>query len=278
MPEVITLGEVHVEHRHKGARHDEVENPLECYGNGHGSTTDGVRENLGDEHPADGTPREHERGRVDHDGDGCHKFHARVAESDGYTEGTESHTQRTVDEQGLASPFLHGEDGYQGKQNVDDTHKHGHHHRVLHTHVTEDARSIVEHSVDAHSLLEHGEHDTHEDAQGTVGHQFLGLHGHRLLDILENLCRFLRTVDLREDTKGFLVLTNTHQVARRLGNEADKQGEETCRDSLGTKHVAPTGSNGPLCFGGDGGNAFAHLLHHRLDMVAQNEEVDEIDN
>ena len=54
--EVVALCQVHVEHGHEGRRYDEVENPLEGNGNSHGSATDGVGENLGDEHPGNGTP------------------------------------------------------------------------------------------------------------------------------------------------------------------------------------------------------------------------------
>ena len=58
--EVVAFSEVHVEHRHKGAGHDEVENPLESHSDGNGAATDGVGEDLSNEHPCDGTPREHE--------------------------------------------------------------------------------------------------------------------------------------------------------------------------------------------------------------------------
>ena len=63
--EVIALGDVHVEHRHEGGGDDEVEDPLEGHGHGDCLTTDGVGEYLGDEHPADGAPREHEACRIE---------------------------------------------------------------------------------------------------------------------------------------------------------------------------------------------------------------------
>ena len=56
MSEVIAFRQVHVEHRHERAGNDEVEYPLECHSDGHSSTTDGVGEYLGNEHPTDGTP------------------------------------------------------------------------------------------------------------------------------------------------------------------------------------------------------------------------------
>ena len=58
--EVVAGSEVHVEHRHERRTHDPVENPLEGNGDGNGCTTDGIWEYLGDEHPADRSPREHE--------------------------------------------------------------------------------------------------------------------------------------------------------------------------------------------------------------------------
>ena len=44
--------EAHVVHRHKGARYDEIEYPLERYGHRDGCRADGIRENLGYQHPA----------------------------------------------------------------------------------------------------------------------------------------------------------------------------------------------------------------------------------
>lgn len=49
-----------VSHRNERGRNNPVENPLEGYGNRYGSTTNGIRENLGNKYPADGSPREHE--------------------------------------------------------------------------------------------------------------------------------------------------------------------------------------------------------------------------
>lgn len=47
---------VHVIHRNEGRRDDEVENPLESHRDGHCLRTDGIWEDLGDEHPADRAP------------------------------------------------------------------------------------------------------------------------------------------------------------------------------------------------------------------------------
>ena len=68
------------------------------------------------------------------------------------------------------------------------------------------------------------------------------------------------------------------EVARRLGNEANEQGEEAGRDCLAAEHVSPTRRHRPLRSGIDGCDALSHLLHKRLDVVAQDEEVHEIDD
>ena len=49
-----------VSHRNERGRNNPVENPLEGYGNRYGSTTNGIREYLGNKYPADWSPREHE--------------------------------------------------------------------------------------------------------------------------------------------------------------------------------------------------------------------------
>ena len=54
--EIITLRQMHVEHRHEGRADDEVEDPLESYRYSNGGTTDGIGEYLGDKYPADRTP------------------------------------------------------------------------------------------------------------------------------------------------------------------------------------------------------------------------------
>ena len=54
--EVIAFRQVHVEHGHERRGYDEIGYPLEGNGNGDGTATDGVGEDLGDEYPADGAP------------------------------------------------------------------------------------------------------------------------------------------------------------------------------------------------------------------------------
>ena len=56
MAEVVALSQVHVEHGHKRRADDEVEDPLEGNGYSHSAATNGVGEDLGDEHPREGAP------------------------------------------------------------------------------------------------------------------------------------------------------------------------------------------------------------------------------
>ena len=78
--------------------------------------------------------------------------------------------------------------------------------------------------------------------------------------------------------KRLVVLANRNQKTRRLGNEADEQGKKTCRHSLTSEHVAPACGHRPLCSGRDGCQSLAHLLDERLNVVAQDEEVNEVHN
>ena len=200
-----------------------------------------------------------------------------MAEGDGDAEGTECHAQWTEDEEGFASPLLDGEDSNEGEEDVDDTHEDGDHHRVVHAHVAEDARSIVEHGIDA-DLLEDAEHDADEDTHGTIGHEAFGLLNERLLDGLEDELCTLATIDACQYFECVLVLADSDEVTRWLRHEADEQCEESCGDSLGTEHVTPTGGNGPLCCGIDGCDALTHFLYEGLDVVAEDEEVNEINH
>ena len=50
---------LHIVQRQEGRRNDEVEDPLEGHGDGYAGAANRVRENLGDEHPADRAPAEH---------------------------------------------------------------------------------------------------------------------------------------------------------------------------------------------------------------------------
>ena len=279
MAEVVAGLQVHVEHRHEGGGDDEVEDPLEGYGNGHGSAADGVGEDLGDEHPADGAPREHEGGGIDHDAEHSDDLEASLAEGGGYAEGSECHAERAPDEERLAAPALYGEHGDEGEEDVDDAHDDGVDHGVGHAHIAEDAGGIVEHGVDAYGLLEDAEHDADEDAEVAVGEEALGAHGDGLLDVGEDLCCARAAIDALEDAEGAVVATYHDEVARRLGHEADEQGEEACGHSFGTEHIAPAGLDGPrVAAGGYGVDALAYGFDDGVGVVAEDEEVDEIDD
>lgn len=58
---VAHVADADVVHRDEGRRDDEIEYPLEGYGDCHGGRSDRVGEDLGDQNPADGSPGEHER-------------------------------------------------------------------------------------------------------------------------------------------------------------------------------------------------------------------------
>ena len=144
------------------------------------------------------------------------------------------------------------------------------------THIAEDARSIVEYGIDAYCLLEYGKHDADEDAHNAIGEEALGLHGDGFLDVLQDLLGLLAAVYLRQNAESLVVLANHHQIAWSLWNEADEQSEEACGYCLGTEHIAPTRGHRPLGSGIDGSDALTHFLHQRLNVVAKDEEVDEV--
>ena len=148
----------------------------------------------------------------------------------------------------------------------------------MHTHITEGTWGVVQHSIDAHGLLEHAEHDAYEDTHGTVGHQLLGLYHHRFLDFRKDDSCLAAAIYLGEDVHSLVVLAYRNKVARSLRNKADEQGKESRRNGFASKHIAPTGCDCPLCCGIDGGNALAHFLYQRLNVVAKDEEVHEIDH
>ena len=143
----------------------------------------------------------------------------------------------------------------------------------------EDARCVVEHGVDAHHLLEDAEHNAHEDDEHAVGEHGLGTHGNGVLDVLQNLRCLLSSVDFREDAQGPLVAAYHHEVARCLRYEADEEGKQACRHGLRAEHIAPARLDGPRVAAGDDG---VHALSYRLDdgvgMLAEDEEVDEVDH
>ncbi len=55
------------------------------------------------------------------------------------------------------------------KEDIDNAHEHGLHHRIGHAHRLEYARSEIKHGIDADSLLEYAQHDTDKDNHPAVG-------------------------------------------------------------------------------------------------------------
>ena len=93
----------HIVQGHERGGDYEIGNPLERHRDGHGLAADGVGEYLGDEHPADGTPREHEACGVDHDGHGGEICAERHHIGQRNAEGTDSHADRTPYQQRLTA-------------------------------------------------------------------------------------------------------------------------------------------------------------------------------
>ena len=216
---------LHIEHRYERRGHDEIEYPLESHGDGNSPTADSVGEYLSNQHPTDGTPREHKRRSVHHDADHRQHFQPLMPECEGNTEGSDGHAKASADEKRLASELLDSEYGHQRKEDVHHTHHHGVHHRVRHAHISKDAWGIIQHRVDANNLLEDGEHHADEDAKVAVGEEFLSLHGDCRLDVREDQACLVGTIDAREDAQRPVVLADADEVARRLGHETDENGE-----------------------------------------------------
>ena len=188
---------------------------------------------LGDIYPADGTPREHEASGINHDAEHGDDAEGFIAEGHSHAEGSDGHAERAGDEQRLAAQLLDGEHSHEGEGDVHDAHDDGLHHWVVHAHIGEDTRSIVEHGIDADGLLEYAEHYANEDADEAVGEEFLTLLGHGVLDVVEDVNGLRISIDAREDVQRLLVLTGHGQITWSLRHEADEQGEETCGHHFG---------------------------------------------
>ena len=197
MPELVShISQTHIVHRYEGGRYNEIEYPLEGYGNGYCSATDGIREDFSNQYPADGAPAEHERSTVDHDADNsqhgrkpCHN----VAKS--YSESTYRHADRPRDEQRFTSPFLYCKDSQQREQNIDDTHDDGLNHRVAHSHRFEDTRCEIEYGVDTYRLLEYTQHDTDKDNHPAISEKLFRLFLCRGFDLRQNNLCLSQAVD-----------------------------------------------------------------------------------
>ena len=275
MAEVGVAGRLHVEHGHKRRAYNPVEYPLERHGDGHGLAAYGVWEYLGNEHPAYRAPRHHERCAVDHDAHHAHHAHRGIAEGEGHAKCSHGHAYAAGDEQRPAAPLLDGEDGHEGEQDVDNAHHDGVDHGVGHAHVAEDARSIVQHGVDAYGLLEHAEHDADEDYHDAVCEQSLGLLGDGGLYLVQNLAAHGGSVDALQYGQGLVVAPGHDKVARSLRHEAYQQREQPCRHGLAAEHVAPSRRYGPC---GLVGVEHLHGLNHRVGVLAEDDEIDEVDH
>ena len=254
----------HFVHGHEGTGNQEVEYPLEGYGNGRGLAADGVGEDFGNVDPADGPPAEHEGGAVDHDADDRHQGREGGHVGQRHGQGAQGHPQRARNEEGLAAQFLHREYGHQREGNVHHTHDHREEHVVANAHRLEDAGGEIQHGIDADNLLEHRQHTADEHYQEPVGEEFFRLLGGRGLDFGENLTSAYGAVHLGEHLEGLVVLPVEGQEARRLGNQQDKEGEEPGRNGLRHEHHAPANAGGPF--------------HHRrvIGMAPDNQEVHEV--
>ena len=251
---------LYVVHRHEGGRYDEVEYPLEGNSQGYCRTADGVGEYLGYQYPADGPPTEHERGAVKHDAH--HRYQGgkpcyHVAQR--YTEGSDSHPDRTGNEQRLAPPPFYREHGQQREQDVDDTHDDGLHHRIAHTHAFKNTRGEIEHGVDTHRLLEHTQHDADEDNHPAVGKERFGLLVRRSLDIGQDRACLRLSVDAAQHRQGFVITPAEGQVTRRFGNQQHQQGKQPGRYGLADKHQSPAGLDSPGSLAG-----IQYLVHPPL--------------
>ncbi len=276
---VAHAARAHVVHRQEGGRDDEVEYPLERHRHGHRRPADGVGEYLGNEYPADGSPAEHEGSAVHHDAHHRHNSrHAGHHVADGHPEGAYRHARRAAYQQGLAPQLFHRKHRQEGKQQVHDAHEDGLHHRVAHAHRLKDARGEVEHGIDAHRLLEHAQHDAHEDNHPAVSEQPLGLLLGRRLDVGKYALGGAHAVDARQHVQRLVVLPVHGQVAGRLGHQQHQQGKDHRRHHRAEEHQPPARLDGPG--GGLGIQNLVHPFHgldDRIHVIAQDEEVHNID-
>jgi beta-glucosidase len=279
MTEVVALRQVHVEHRHERGAYNPVEYPLKGHGYSNSLATDRIREYLGDKNPAYRSPAEHERGTVYHNARHGDEAQSWIAERYGNTERADCHANTTPDEQRFATPFLYCEHGNERERDVHDAHNDGLDHRVLHTHILEYAWRIIQNGIDTHGLLEHAEHDTHENTDVPVSEHLLCLCGDRILDVGQNIIGNRDTVDACEDMLRLVILAYHHEITRSLRYKADEDGEECCRNSLTTKHVTPADGSGPCgCIRIHNMINAIHDIDDRVCITAKDDEVDEIDH
>ncbi len=181
---------MHIKHRNKGRADNKVENPLEGYGNRHSSTTNGIWEKLGDKHPSNRSPREHEAGAINHNTehrDGSQEGFPKVKATPSAPIAMPMEPEMS---KGLRPNFSTVKTATQVNRDIHNTHEYSLNHRITHAHILEDTRSIIEHGIDTYSLLEYRKHHTYEDTHKAIGEEFLRLHSYRILDIVDNLVAF----------------------------------------------------------------------------------------
>lgn len=255
--------------RREGGRDEEVRDPLRRHGDGHGLRADGVGEDFRDEHPADGSPRHHERGRVEDDEDERRKADGVGEREHGEGQHANHHSRGANHQQRLASHAVDREDGHHREDDVDDAHDHRLEHRRVArgSHVGEDARRVVEHHVDADGLLEEREQDAYHDDLAAVGEEAFAPLVDRRLDVGQNRARLRGAVDALQNGEGLLVAALECQEARCLGDEQDEQQEGAGREGLREEHAPPADGDHRLLDG-----------FGRIAQIVADEVVDEVDD
>ena len=223
--------EAHVVHRQESRRNNEVENPLECHRNSYCSATDGIREDFGNQYPADRSPTEHKRSAVNHNADnGDYRRKSCDDVTKRHTECSYGHTDGTGNKQRLASPFLNRKYGQQGKQDIHDTHEHCLHHRISHPHCIEYTRGKIQYGIDTGLTPECERIYTtnllldvfHEDNWEDVSCDLTDL---VLKDILADLLKEAVTRGIIEDSIGYRDLFDTRLMNCLLPRPAQVQND-----------------------------------------------------
>ena len=102
---------------------------------------------------------------------------------------------------------------------------------------------------------------------------------HGLLDFIENDVRLVLAIDTCQNMLRRIKLTYGNEVTRTLWHEADKDSKESCRYHFGAKHIAPACSDSPgVAMRQYFINTHANTLYLRHFVVAEDKEINEIDN
>ena len=87
------------------------------------------------------------------------------------------------------------------------------------------------------------------------------------------------SVYLGEHGESLLVLSGHDEIARRFRHEAYQYGEQSGGNGLATEHVTPSGLYRPRVAAGHyGTHALAYRLDHGVGVVAEDEEVNHVDD